>query len=89
MRTRRNRASTFFPAAPAQQALARAALAVDGDVSHLAEVLRLDRGTLYRLMRKARLRYDSADAIAVALGRHPVELWPDWYDREPATGVLP
>ena len=58
-------------------------------MSQLAEVLRLDRGTLYRLMRKTKLRYDAADAIAVALGRHPVELWPDWHDGEPTTGVRP
>jgi len=26
-----------------------------------------------------RLRYDTGDRIAVCLGRHPSELWPEWF----------
>lgn len=28
---------------------------------------------------RERLRYDTADRIAVGLGRHPSELWPEWF----------
>lgn len=31
------------------------------------------------------LPLDSADRIAVAVGLHPVEIWPDWYE---LTGAL-
>ena len=69
----------FFPAGPAQVAAARLAMDLQADATDLAAVLRVDRSTLYRLGRGARLRSDAADRIAVALGRHPSELWPDWF----------
>ena len=50
-----------------------------GDLSALADILRLDRSTLYRVLGRDRLRYDTADRIAVCLGRHPSELWPEWF----------
>jgi len=61
-----------------------------GDLSALAEVLRLDRSTLYRVLSRDRLRYDTADRIAVCLGRHPSELWPEWFpthEKRPMTAV--
>ena len=70
---------SFFPAAPAQLAVERLAKDLQADATELAAVLRLDRSTLFRLMHGRRLRYDAADHIAVALGRHPCELWPDWF----------
>ena len=69
----------FFPAGPAQVAVARLAADLQADATELAAVLRVDRSTLYRLGRGGRLRSDAADRIAVALGRHPNELWPDWF----------
>ena len=69
----------FFPAGPAQLAVARLAMDLQADATDLAAVLRVDRSTLYRLGRGGRLRSDAADRIAVALGRHPSELWPDWF----------
>ncbi len=71
--------TVFFDAEPAQRLLTRAADVHDGDLSALAAVLRLDRSTLYRVLSRDRLRYDAADHIAVRLGRHPSELWPDWF----------
>ena len=68
----------FLPAQPAQAALRRL-LDGDADLSVLADVLRLDRSTLHRLLSRDRLRYDAADHIAVALGCHPYELWPEWF----------
>lgn len=71
-----------LPSQPAQAALRRL---LDGhaDLSALADVLRLDRSTLHRLLRGDRLRYDAADRIAIALGRHPYELWPEWFADNP------
>lgn len=67
---------------PSQAALRRL---LDGgaDLVALADVLRLDRSTLHRLMGRDRLRYDAADRIAIALGRHPYELWPEWFTDSP------
>lgn len=70
---------TFLPAAPAQRLLLQQAADQAGDLSALAQVLRLDRSTLYRVLGRDRLRYDTADRIAVCLGRHPSELWPEWF----------
>jgi lambda repressor-like predicted transcriptional regulator len=70
---------TFLPAAPAQRLLRQQAAHQAGDLSALAQVLRLDRSTLYRVLGRERLRYDTADRIAVCLGRHPSELWPEWF----------
>ena len=43
----------------------------------------VDRRTLERLRHRTQLRADSADRLAAALGAHPSELWPDWFDSEP------
>ena len=48
-------------------------------VSEVARYLNVDRRTVQRLFGKGRIRSDAADRIAVALGRHPCELWPDWF----------
>ena len=72
-------APIYLPSQPAQAALRRL-LDGDQDLVALALVLRLDRSTLHRLLRRDRLRYDVADRIAVALGRHPYELWPEWFN---------
>jgi lambda repressor-like predicted transcriptional regulator len=75
-----HRRRTDLPAAaPAQRLLRQQAAHQAGDLSALAQVLRLDRSTLYRVLGRERLRYDTADRIAVGLGRHPSELWPEWF----------
>ena len=71
-------APIYLPSQPTQAALRRL-LDGDADLVTLADVLRLDRSTLHRLMGRDRLRYDAADRIAIALGRHPYELWPEWF----------
>ena len=72
----------FLPAAPAQRLLRQQAADQAGDLSALAQALRLDRSTLYRVLGRDRLRYDTADRIAVCLGRHPSELWPEWFSTD-------
>jgi lambda repressor-like predicted transcriptional regulator len=78
-RTSAGAGGAFLPAAPAQRLLRRRAAEQAGDLSALADILRLDRSTLYRVLGRDRLRYDTADRIAVCLGRHPSELWPEWF----------
>jgi lambda repressor-like predicted transcriptional regulator len=41
--------------------------------------LPLSRQTIRTVMTKERLRADVADRVAVALGCHPCELWPEWF----------
>lgn len=36
--------------------------------------------TKVRRWRTTGITVDDADRIAVSLGRHPVELWPNWYE---------
>jgi lambda repressor-like predicted transcriptional regulator len=48
-------------------------------INAVAAAAGIERRQLQRLLARRRLRSDAADAIAVALGRHPVELWPDWF----------
>ena len=76
-----NRAA-FFPAAPARRLVARAVADCDGNLTAASVALRGDRSTLHRLLRQDRLRSDAADRIAVTLGRHPSELWPEWFADE-------
>jgi lambda repressor-like predicted transcriptional regulator len=50
-----------------------------GDVSTLARALGRQR-TLVAKWRTGGLPLASADGVAIALGLHPVEVWPDWYE---------
>lgn len=50
------------------------------------------RNTVRRLykLRDAGLTPNQADRMAVSLGCHPVEIWPDWYEalsRSPGSGL--
>ena len=76
-----------YPAEPARDAVTRLARARQQSTSDLAVALGLDRSTLQRLFTRPQLRYDAADTIAVALGRHPSELWPDWFPDAPRAGT--
>jgi lambda repressor-like predicted transcriptional regulator len=49
-----------------------------GGVSALARALGRDRSQVGKWRRRG-VSLDRADAIAVALGLHPVEVWPEWY----------
>jgi lambda repressor-like predicted transcriptional regulator len=70
--------SRWLPVAPLVEALrhdsARRSMAT------VVERAPVDRRTLERLRKKDRIRLDTADRIAVALGRHPSEIWPDWFE---------
>ena len=74
--------ASFFPAAPARRLLARVVADHDGNLTAASAVLQIDRSTLHRLLSRSRLRSDAVDRIAVTLGRHPSELWPEWFADE-------
>jgi hypothetical protein len=49
-----------------------------GNVSVLARALGIDRAQVAR-WRGHGLPVGSADRVAVAVGCHPAEVWPEWY----------
>ena len=69
----------FFSSAPARRLVARTVADCDGNLTAASLALRVDRSTLHRLLSRDRLRSDAADRIAVTFGRHPSELWPEWF----------
>jgi lambda repressor-like predicted transcriptional regulator len=71
--------TSYFPAEPARRALRRLAADRDNTIVDIAISAGIDRCTLQRLFTRDRLRYDAADNIAVALGSHPCQLWPEWF----------
>ena len=71
---------TTFPAEPARQLLRDRAEIHDITLTEVGEVLGLPRRTLHRVLASSTLRWDAADRVAIALGRHPSELWPSWFD---------
>ena len=85
MTRNRTRSAPFFPAAPARRLLALVVADCDGNLTAASLALRVDPSTLHRLLSRDRLRSDAADRIAVTLGRHPSELWPDWFADEPVS----
>lgn len=54
----------------------------DKGESTLAAFLGVSRNRIVRSV-KTGVGANVADAIAVAVGRHPAEIWPDWYDYVP------
>lgn len=50
-----------------------------GSVRALAEALHRDRAQVQK-WRERGVTIHAADDLAVALGLHPVEVWPEWYE---------
>lgn len=50
-----------------------------GSIQALAEALNRDRAQVQK-WRERGVTILAADDIAVALGLHPVEVWPEWYE---------
>ena len=72
--------SNRLPAAPARRAITAWADSHQLDLQDLAEVLRLQTHELRLLLDRRWLTWETADEIAIALGRHPYEIWPGWFD---------
>ena len=49
----------------------------------IAEVLGVERATICR-WRNDKVNFDiwSADKYAIKLGKHPAQIWTNWYDRQ-------
>jgi hypothetical protein len=69
----------WYDAAPLIVELRRCAQRREQSIVDLAQELRIDRRTLQRVLAKRSVRSDTADRIAIGLGRHPGELWPEWF----------
>ena len=86
-RTRRERPQhppAMFPAEPARKALVTLALRRQFSLMDAALEIHLDEATARNVFLRRWLPWDRADQIAVALGQHPSELWPDWFGPNPA-----
>lgn len=71
---------SYFAAEPARRALRRLAADTDSTTCALAGRLGVDRSTIQRLFTRDRIRWDAADHIAIGLGYHPSQIWPEWFD---------
>ena len=69
-----------LPAAPARRAITIWAESHRFELQDLAEGLHLQMQELRLLLERRWLTWETADEIAVALGRHPFEIWPEWFD---------
>lgn len=71
--------TSYFSAEPARRALRQLATDKDNTIVDIALAAGIDRCTVQRIFTRDRLRYDAADNVAVALGYHPCQLWPEWF----------
>ena len=70
----------LLPTRPAVELLRR--LTAETPLVELAAQIGLDRRTVQRVASRAWIRRDAADRLAVALGRHPSEIWLNWFPTE-------
>lgn len=82
-----NASPSYYDGERARARLLARAAASNATITDLAHSLRLPRRTLTRLLAGQVLRRDSADRVAIALGHHPCEIWPEWFGT-PADGEL-
>lgn len=76
--------TAVFPTGPVLRLLLDRAAADRLPLTELAQRIRLPRRTLYRVLGSTQLRWDTADRVAVSLGRHPSEIWPGWFEEASA-----
>jgi len=69
-----------LPTAPARRALVEYARRRRLSMDQLSDVLHLDDVDIPALVQRRWLPWPLADRVAVALGRHPCELWPEWFE---------
>lgn len=74
---------SYVVAEPARQALSAYARQHRLALVDLTDVLHLRDVDVRSIMQRRWLPWPLADRVAVALGRHPWELWPEWLE---ATG---
>lgn len=49
-------------------------------IADLGRTTSIDPSQFHRYRRKGGIPASRADVVAIALGCHPLELWPDWLD---------
>lgn len=76
--------ATSFSSEPARRLLLARADVHNATLTEVGDTLGLPRRTLHRVLASSRLRWDAADRVAVALGHHPSELWPAWFETQPS-----
>ena len=69
----------YFDAEPARTLLLARARQAHIPICELALTIGLPKRTLHRVLSSQWLRWDIADRVAVALGHHPCEVWPEWF----------
>jgi lambda repressor-like predicted transcriptional regulator len=70
----------YFDAEPARALLTARARHAHVSLCELAVAIGLPKRTMHRVLASTRLRWDIADRVAIALGHHPCELWPEWFE---------
>jgi lambda repressor-like predicted transcriptional regulator len=68
-----------FPTAPAAALLRRRCAEHDISLVELADRVGLPLRMVRRCLEGRWLRVGTADRVACALGRHPGDLWPEWF----------
>ena len=68
-----------FPAGPAQRAIQGFAQRHNLSLDGVAFAIALDAQLIGSVMQRRWLPWESADTLAVALGKHPSALWPEWF----------
>jgi lambda repressor-like predicted transcriptional regulator len=67
-----------LPGEPLHELINRERLA-GASIRDLSERWAVNRRTVQRFRSRRWVRRDAADRIAAAMGRHPSEIWPEWF----------
>ncbi len=73
-----------FPAEPARRVINAFASGRRITLAEAAGQLHLDAALVQAVFHRRWIPWEAADAIAVALGHHPCDLWPEWFPPQPA-----
>ena len=68
-----------FPAGPAQRAIRGFAQRHNLSLDGVAVAIAVDSHLIGSVMQRRWLPWELADTLAVALGKHPSALWPEWF----------
>lgn len=71
--------AALFPAEPARRVINAFASGQRITLAEAAGQLRLDAALVQAVFHRRWIPWEAADAIAVALGHHPCDLWPEWF----------
>ena len=71
--------AALFPAEPARRAIDEFASTRRITLGEAAAHLHLDAALVQAVFQRRWVPWEAADAIAVALGHHPCDLWPEWF----------